>query len=127
MAEIIHSITITKARFNGKKLLLEWMLNEGKTWIYSGTYTLTVTEDGQKFYESEKPFSTVEASVYETELPPVTEGKSYKATLCTDMAIEASVFLIVDTFKEVKGSYNGEEFSFSWSMESTFALSEVNC
>ena len=33
MAEIINSITITKARFNGKKLLLEWMLNEGKTWI----------------------------------------------------------------------------------------------
>lgn len=113
---MINEIIITSARTEKNVLNLEWLLNGGEMPLYNGEYRIYITEDGIDFFDVK--FTTEEGSTkHSIEFSNYTGGKIYRLELSAG-GISGYCTLIVDTFTQLQGSYDGETFAFQWEIDS---------
>lgn len=116
MGKIINEITITGAKVEKDTLDLEWLLNGGEMPVYSGEYSIYITEDGIDFFNTK--FTTEEGCTKHTvEFSKYTGGKIYRVELSAG-DISGYCTLIVDTFTQLQGIYDGRVFTFQWKIDS---------
>lgn len=113
---MINEIIITSVRTEKNVLNLEWLLNGGEMPLYNGEYRIYITEDGIDFFDAK--FTTEEGSTkHSIEFSNYTGGKIYRLELSAG-GISGYCTLIVDTFTQLQGSYDGETFAFQWEIDS---------
>ena len=116
MSKIINEIAITSAKVEKDTLNLEWLLNGGDMPVYNGEYHINITEDGIDFFDTK--FTTEEGSTKQSiEFSKYTRGKLYRVELLAG-GISGYCTLIVDTFTQLQGTYDGEAFAFQWEINS---------
>jgi len=114
MAPAINELSLTRVKYTGKELEIQWVLDEGKTGKGTKyTYEIAIgstTEQTNSFTDE------TGARTQTISFTPKDENAIYTLKLyVTDQPNTSDkCVLTMGTYKNIKGSFDGERFNFTW-------------
>ncbi len=123
MGEVVNKITIMQTAVSAKKeegtyeAEVDWQLNGGSGCTYTGSYTMILLENGSE--KDTYTFSDTDGMHYvRHELKGLEKKKEYgillKANQGSAPVCSQETALLLHTFENIRGTYDGDEFVIFW-------------
>lgn len=123
MGEVVNKITITQTVVRAEEAAgaytveVYWQLNGGSSCTYKGNYTLLLLEDGVQKEQCSLQ-DTVGAHNTQQEFTNLVKEKSYTVLLRAEQGstpvVSEESNLLLQTFEEITGCFNGRELMVYW-------------
>ncbi len=115
MAAAINELDFIRIKYTGKELVFQWELDEGETFGEGVGYTYEITSDSG-FSKTDSFTDTEGAKLQSVPFSPENENVAYYLKLyITDQPNTSDKrMLVMGTYLDLKGSFDGERFSFTW-------------